>query len=188
MLVELGYNVFALDIYGKGVRPPGPPASAQEAGKYKNNRALFRERLRAGLEVRLNDERTDPAKVAAIGYCFGGTGVLELARSGAQVAGVVSFHGGLDSPNPADGKNIQCEVLVLHGQDDPFVPAADIAAFEQELQQAQVSYHLVRYPGAVHAFTQPMAGDDPAKGAAYHEQADKASWEEMRKFFDRIFR
>lgn len=187
MLAELGYNVFALDIYGKGVRPPGPPASAQEAGKYKGNRALYRERLRAGLDVLLKDERTDSAKVAAIGYCFGGTGVLELARSGAKVAGVVSFHGGLDSPTPEDGKNIVCEVLALHGDADPFVPPADVAAFEKELQDAKVSYHLVRYPGVVHAFTQKMAGNDPSKGAAYDEKADKASWEEMRKFFDRLF-
>jgi len=187
MLVELGYNVFALDIYGKGVRPPGPPASAQEAGKYKSDRALYRERLKAGLEVLLKDERTDASKVAAIGYCFGGTGVLELARSGAKVAGLVSFHGGLDSPTPADGKNIQGEVLVLHGDADPFVPAADIAAFEKELQDAEVSYHLVRYPGAVHAFTQQMAGNDPSKGAAYDEKADKASWVEMKTFFNRVF-
>ncbi len=187
MLAELGYNVFALDIYGKGVRPPGPPASAQEAGKYKSNRALYRERLRAGLEVLLKDERTDSAKVAAIGYCFGGMGAIELARSGAKVKGVVSFHGSLDSPAPADGKNIVCEVLALHGDADPFVPAADVAAFEKELQDAKVSYHLVRYPDVVHAFTQKMAGNDPSKGAAYDEKADKASWEEMRKFFDRLF-
>jgi dienelactone hydrolase len=187
MLVALGYNVFALDIYGKGVRPPGPPASAQEAGKYKGDRGLYRERLRAGLEVLLKDERTDAGRLAAIGYCFGGTGVLELARSGAKVAGVVSFHGGLDSPTPEDGKNIQGEVLVLHGDADPFVPAADVAAFEKEMQAAEVSYHLVRYPGVVHAFTQKMAGDDPSKGAAYDAKADAASWEEMKAFFGRLF-
>ena len=185
-LALLGYNVFALDIYGKGVRPPGPPASAQEAGKYKSNRTLFRERLKAGLAVLVKDERTEAGKLGAIGFCFGGTGVIELARSGAPVAGVVSFHGGLDSPAPADGKNIVGEVLALHGDADPFVPAADVAAFEKELQLAEVSYHLVRYPGVVHAFTQKMAGNDPSKGAAYDEKADKASWEEMRKFFERV--
>ena len=94
MLAEMGYNVFAADIYGKGVRPK-PPASGKEAGKYKGDRALYRSRLRAGLQVLRNDERTDPGRIAAIGYCFGGTGVLELARSGAEIAGVVSFHGGL---------------------------------------------------------------------------------------------
>jgi dienelactone hydrolase len=186
MLVGLGYNVFALDVYGKGVRPQ-PPASAQESGKYKSDRALYRERLKAGLAVLTQDERTDANKVGVIGYCFGGMGALELARSGAKVAGAVSFHGGLESPTPADAKNIQGEVLVLHGDIDPFVPDAEVAGFEKEMQAAEVSYHLVRYPGAVHAFTQKMAGNDPSKGAAYDEKADLASWEEMRKFFNRVF-
>jgi dienelactone hydrolase len=186
MLVGLGYNVFALDVYGKGVRPQ-PPASAQESGKYKSDRALYRERLKAGLAVLTQDVRTDANNVGVIGYCFGGMGALELARSGAKVAGAVSFHGGLESPTPADAKNIQGEVLVLHGDIDPFVPDAEVAGFEKEMQAAEVSYHLVRYPGAVHAFTQKMAGNDPSKGAAYDEKADLASWEEMRKFFNRVF-
>jgi dienelactone hydrolase len=187
MLVGLGFNVFALDIYGKGIRPPGPPASAEEAGKYKQDRALFRRRLNAGLQVLLADPRTDPKRVAALGYCFGGTGVLELARSGAAVAGVVSFHGGLDSPTPSDGANIRGEVLVLHGDADPFVPKADVEAFEKEMREARVNYHLVRYPGVVHAFTQKMAGSEPSKGAAYDARADAASWEEMKGFLERIF-
>lgn len=187
MLAKLGYNVFALDVYGKGVRPPGPPASAQEAAKYKTDRGLYRARLNAGLAVLLADERTDVGKVTAIGYCFGGMGALELARSGAKVAGVVSFHGGVDSPTPEDAKSIQGEVLVLHGDADPFVPQADVEAFEKEMQQAKVSYHLVRYPDAVHAFTQEMAGDDPSKGAAYDAETDAASWLEMHKFFERLF-
>jgi dienelactone hydrolase len=186
MLAELGYNVFALDIYGQGVRPQ-PPAAGQEAGKYKGDRALYRQRLQAGLAVLVKDERTDAARVAVIGYCFGGTGALELARSGAKLVGAVSFHGGLESPTPADAKNIVAEVLVLHGDIDPFVPEAEVAGFEKEMQAAKVSYHLVRYPGAVHAFTQKMAGNDPAKGAAYDAKADAASWEEMRRFFDRVF-
>lgn len=187
MLAELGYNVFAADIYGKGIRPQ-PPAAGQEAGKYKADRKLYRERLLSGLEVLNKDAHTDVSKVAAIGYCFGGTGVIELARSGALIKGVVSFHGGLDSPTPADGKNIKGKVLALHGADDPFVKAPDIAAFEQEMKDAKVDYKLVSYPGAVHAFTQKGAGNDNSKGAAYNEAADKASWEEMKAFFDRIFK
>ncbi|HRH96208.1 MAG TPA: dienelactone hydrolase family protein [Prosthecobacter sp.] len=186
MLAQLGYNVFSADVYGKGVRPQ-PPAAGQEAMKYKSNRKLYRERMLSALEVLNKDEHTDPAKIAAIGYCFGGTGVIELARSGALVKGVVSFHGGLDSPSPADGKNIKGKVLALHGADDPFVPAKDIAAFEQEMKDAKVDYKLVSYPGAVHAFTQKAAGNDNSKGAAYNEAADKASWEEMKAFFARIF-
>ncbi len=186
MLAELGFNVLCADIYGKGIRPQ-PPAAGQEAGKFKGDRKLFRERLTAALEVLKKDPNTDPARMAAIGYCFGGTGVLELARSGAKVKGVVSFHGGLDSPAPADGKNIQCKVLVLHGADDPFVPKDGIAAFEKELKDAGVEYKLVSYPGAVHAFTQKAAGNDNSKGAAYNEVADKASWEEMKAFFAKLF-
>jgi dienelactone hydrolase len=186
MLAELGYNVFAADIYGKGVRPQ-PPEAGKEAGKYKTDRKLYRERMLSALEVLNKNPHTDAAKVAAIGYCFGGTGVIELARSGALVKGVVSFHGGLDSPNPTDGKNIKGKVLALHGADDPFVPAKDIAAFEKEMQDAKVDYKLVSYPGAVHAFTQKAAGNDNSKGAAYNEAADKASWEEMKQFFERLF-
>jgi dienelactone hydrolase len=186
MLAELGYNVFVADVYGKGVRPQ-PPASGQEAGKYKKDRALLRDRLKAALSVLVKDSRSDTSRVACIGYCFGGTAAIELARSGAILKGVVSFHGGLDSPTPADGKNIKSKVLALHGADDPFVPAKDIAAFEQEMKDAGVDYKLVQYPGAVHAFTQKAAGNDNSKGAAYNEAADKASWDEMKTFFAKLF-
>jgi dienelactone hydrolase len=186
MLAELGYNVLVADVYGKGIRPV-PPAAGQEAGKYKKDRALLRERVKAALAVLTKDARTDTTKVASIGYCFGGTAVVELARSGALIKGVVSFHGSLDSPTPADGKNIKCKVLALHGADDPFVSAQDLAAFEQEMKDAGVDYKLVQYPGAVHSFTQKSAGNDNSKGAAYNEAADKASWDEMKAFFFRIF-
>lgn len=186
MLAELGYNVLVADVYGKGIRPQ-PPASGQEAGKYKKDRALLRERLQAALKVLAKDAHTDPARLACMGYCFGGTAAIELARSGATVKGVVSFHGGLDSPTPADGGNIKCRVLALHGADDPFVPLPDLAAFENEMKTHGVDYQLVQYPGAVHAFTQKGAGNDPTKGAAYNETADKASWQEMQAFFQRLF-
>lgn len=186
MLAELGYNVFVADVYGKGVRPQ-PPASGQEAGKYKKDRALLRDRLKTALSVLVKDSRTDTSRVACIGYCFGGTAAIELARGGAALKGVVSFHGGLDSPTPADGNNIKGKVLALHGADDPFVPAADIAAFEQEMKDAGVDYKLVQYPGAVHAFTQKAAGNDKSKGAAYNEAVDKASWDEMKTFFSKLF-
>ena len=187
MLAELGYTVFAADVYGKGVRPQAP-AAGQEAGKYKNNRQLYRERLNAALDVLRKDEHTDPKRLAAIGYCFGGTGVLELARSGADLKGVVSFHGGLDSPTPEDGKKIKGRVLALHGAEDPFVPAKDMAAFESEMKAAAVDYQLIKYPGAVHAFTQKMAGNDKSKGAAYNAEADEKSWEAMKNFLVTIFK
>jgi len=188
MLAKLGYNVFALDIYGKGIRPQSSQEAGAQAGKYKSNRDLLRARAQAGLAVLQKHELTDPKRVAAIGYCFGGTTVIELARSGADVAGVVSFHGGLDSPHPEDGRNIKCKVLALHGADDPNVPPKDLAAFEDEMRQAKVDWQLVKYGGAVHSFTDWNAGDNPQQGAAYNEKADRRSWEAMKQFFAEIFK
>jgi len=188
MLARLGYNVFAADIYGKGIRPQSVQDAAKEAGKYKNDRALLRARVRAALEVLAGDERTDPKRIAAIGYCFGGTTVLELARSGTDVAGVVSFHGGLSSPAPADAKNIKAKVVALHGADDPNVPPKEVAAFEEEMRQGSVDWQLVAYGGAVHSFTDWNAGNDNSKGAAYNERADHRSWEAMKQFFSELFK
>ncbi len=187
MLAKLGYNVLAADIYGKGIRPQ-PPESGKMAGMYKSDRALFRERIDAALKVLLKDERTDSSRVAVIGYCFGGTGALEAARSGADVKGVVSFHGGLGTPTPADAKNIKGEVLVLHGADDPHVPPAEVEGFEKEMKAASVKYELVAYPGAVHSFTQTSAGNDNSKGSAYNADADKKSWEAMKEFFAKVLK
>jgi dienelactone hydrolase len=186
-LAALGYVAFAADLYGKGVRPANQQEAGALAGKYKGDRALLRSRVAAGLAELKRQPLVDSRRVAAIGYCFGGTAVLELARSGADVAGVVSFHGGLDSLRPADGRNIRAKVLVLHGADDPFVPAADIAAFQQELREAGVDWQMVYYSGAVHAFTQKEAGSDNSRGAAYNERADRRSWQAMRDFFAEIF-
>ena len=109
MLAQLGYNAFAVDIYGKGIRPKDSSAAGAEAGKYKRDRELLRARAKAGLETLRKLKNTDPNRIAAIGYCFGGTTVIELARAGADIAGVVSFHGGLDSPKPEAGRNIKCK-------------------------------------------------------------------------------
>jgi dienelactone hydrolase len=188
MLAGLGYNAFAVDIYGKGIRPQSNQEAGVQAGKYKSNRDLLRARVQAGLAVLQKHELTDPKRVAAIGYCFGGTTVIELARSGADIAGVVSFHGGLDSPHPEDGKNIKCKVLALQGADDPFVPAKDLAAFEEEMRQAKVDWQLVKYGGAVHSFPEKEAGDNPKAGAAYNEKADRRSWEAMKEFFGEILK
>ena len=188
MLARLGYNVLAADIYGKGIRPQTPQAAGAEAGKYKNDPALLRARVRAALEVLARQELTDPKRMAAIGYCFGGTAVLELARSGADVAGVVSFHGGLSTPSPGDARNIKAKVLALHGADDPHVSPKEVAAFEDEMRQGGVDWQLIAYGGAVHAFTDWNAGNDNSKGAAYNERADRRSWEAMRQFFAELFK
>ena len=188
MLARLGYNVFAADIYGKGIRPQTPQEAGAEAGNFKNDRALLRARVRAGLEMLAKHELTDPKRIAAIGYCFGGTAVLELARSGADIAAVVSFHGGLSSPTPADAKNIKAKVLALHGADDRAVPATEVAAFEDEMRQGGVDWQLIAYGGAVHAVTDWNAGNDNSKGAAYNERADRRSWEAMKQCFAEVFK
>jgi len=187
MLAKMGYNVFAVDIYGKGVRPKETKDASAEAAKYKENRTLLRGRVQAGLAELKKLEFTDPKRIAAIGYCFGGTTALELARSGAEIAGVVSFHGGLGTPQP-DGKKIKTRVLALHGADDPYVPPAEVQAFQDEMRKGGVDWMFVAFGGAVHSFTDWSAGNDNSKGAAYNEKADKRSWEAMKEFFSEIFR
>jgi dienelactone hydrolase len=186
-LAGLGYVAFVADIYGKGVRPANGGEAAPLASKYKADRALLRARVNAGLAQLEAQPNVDAKRVAAIGYCFGGTTVLELGRSGAPVAGIVAFHGGLDNPTPADSKNIKGKVLVLHGADDPYVPLAQVNAFEDEMRAAGVDWVLVKYSGAVHSFTIPDAGNDNSKGAAYNATADRRSWKAMQDFFAEIF-
>lgn len=186
-LARSGYVAFCADIYGKGVRPQTPPEASAESGKYKQNRALLRDRVNAGLEIFRQQKFVDTKRIAAIGYCFGGLTVIELARSGADVAGVVSVHGGLDSPTPADGKNIKGKVLACHGADDPFVPAKDLEAFENEMREAGVDWRLIKYGGAVHSFTDRKA-DGSMKGAKYDEKADQRSWADMQAFFAEVLK
>lgn|SRR5208283_728926 len=187
-LAKLGFIAFAIDMYGKGKSTTDPKEAGVLAGIYKADRNLMRSRAAAGLQVLMKQEQTDTSRVAAIGYCFGGTTVLELARSGADIAGVVSFHGTLDTPDPSNAKNVKGSVLVLHGADDPFVPAAQITAFQDEMRKANVDWQMIFYGGAVHSFTNPDSGNDKTKGVAYDERADRRSWEAMRLFFREIFK
>jgi dienelactone hydrolase len=185
-LAKMGYVAFAADIYGKGVRPASGKEAGPLAGKFKADRQLLRARVVAGFDELARQPNVDPNRIAAIGYCFGGTTVIELARAGASTVAVVSFHGGLDSPTPADGKNIKGKVLALHGADDPFVSAADLAAFEQEMRSNGVDWQLVKYGGAVHSFTIVGAGNDNSKGAAYNASADRRSWKAMEDLFAEV--
>jgi dienelactone hydrolase len=187
MLAELGYIAFAADIYGKGVRPTDPKDCAAEAGKYKGDLPLLRRRVTLGFDQLLKRPGVDAQKTAAIGYCFGGTTVLELTRSGAPVAGVVSFHGGLGTTMPAAEGAVKAKVLVCHGEDDPYVKPDEQAAFKAEMAKAKVNYNFIAYPDAVHSFTKPEAGNDKSKGNAYNEAADKKSWQDMKNFFAKIF-
>jgi dienelactone hydrolase len=155
---------------------------------YFKDRSLMRARAKAGIQVLKNHELTDSNRIAAMGYCFGGTTVLELARSGADIAGVISFHGALATPNPEDAKNIKAKVLVFHGAEDPFVSQEAVLAFQNEMRKASADWQMVIFGGAVHSFTVQEAGNDPSKGIAYNEKADKRSWEIMKLFFKEIFR
>lgn len=187
-LARLGYIALAIDMYGKGVRPKDAKEAETLAGIYKADRPLMRSRANAGLEVLKKHPLTDIKRTAAIGYCFGGGVALELARSGADLAGVVSFHGNLDTPYPNDARNIKGKVLILHGGEDPFVPNDRVVEFEDEMRKAGVDWQIVIYGSAVHSFTDPESGNDPSKGAAYNERADRRSWEAMKAFFAEIFK
>jgi dienelactone hydrolase len=187
MLAGLGYVAFAADIYGKGVRPKNAQEAQAEAGKYYQDRTLWRARAKSGLDLLASRPEVDPSRLAVMGYCFGGGTALELARSGAAVKGVVTFHGSLSTPTPEDARNIKGKVLVLHGADDPYVKQADVTAFMDEMRKGGVDWELVQYSGAVHAFTIKGAGTDNSKGAAYNAEADRRSWQAMKDFFSEVF-
>ena len=186
-LARLGYVAFALDIYGKGKVTTDPKVAGEWAGACRNDRKLCRARGAAGLEVLKMRPQVDPARIAAIGYCFGGMVVLEMARGGADLKGVVSFHGSLATPNPEDARNIRGKVLVLHGADDTFVPEAEISSFQEEMRHSGVDWQMICYGGAVHSFTNPESARAGIKGVGYNEAADRRSWLAMRFFFDEIF-
>lgn len=185
-LAELGYAAFAVDMYGKGVRAKDHTEAAQLAGIYRNDRQLMRGRIAAALDTLRANPHVDPTRIAAIGYCFGGTTVLELARSGADVLGVASFHGGLDTPTPAAPGAVKAKILVLHGGDDPHVTPEQVAAFEEEMTAAGADHEMVIYPGAKHSFTVPEA-NSPESGIMYNEAADQASWEALKAFLSKLF-
>ena len=181
------YVVFVADMYGTDVRPADAREAAAAASAVREDRALQRRRARAALETLQAQTRVPVLAGApgAIGFCFGGGTVLELARDGAALTGVVSFHGNLDTPDPDDAKAIQSPVLVLHGADDPFVPAADVSAFETEMRDAEVDWQLLSYGGAVHSFTDPDA-NMPGQ-AQYHPQVARRAFAQMNLFFAEQF-
>lgn len=177
-LASLGYVAFAPDIYGKNIRPADNKEAAKISGELKNDRLLLRLRVNAGLDILRNYPLTDTDKLGAIGYCFGGMTVLELARSGAKIAGVVSFHGNLDTSGETSA--IHTKVLILQGAEDPVVPPSQITAFENEMRKAGVDWQLNVYSGAAHNFTNPNS-------PAYNRQTDKRSFEAMKDFFAEVF-
>jgi dienelactone hydrolase len=186
-LAQMGYVAMAVDVYGKGVQAKTMEEAGKMATALKEDRTTLRARINAALTALKARKEVDPKKIAAIGYCFGGTTALELARSGADILGVVSFHGGLNTPTPDDAKNIKARILACTGDEDPFVKLEEVHDFIKEMQAGKVNYQIDLYGGAVHGFTNPAAGNDPSKGMAYNEQADKRSWQAMKDFFGEIF-
>lgn len=185
-MAQLGYVAFAADIYGKGIRPKNPTDAGTQAGKFKGDRPLLRARAKAAFDLLAANPRVDNKKMLAMGYCFGGTTVLEMARAGLPLIGVASFHGGLDTPNPQDAKNIKAKLFIAHGAIDPYVKVSEVNAFQKEMNDAGVDYQFTSYSGAVHAFTIKTAGTDIKTGAAYNEKSDKRSFAAMKAFFEEL--
>ncbi|MBN1423582.1 dienelactone hydrolase family protein [Candidatus Fermentibacteria bacterium] len=179
-LAQEGYAAFACDIYGADDMPDGRAEAAQSSGKYKGDVALYRRRLQRGLEVLRDRAEVDATRLAVIGYCFGGTGALELARSGADVKAAVSFHGGLATPDPEDARQIKGTVLVCHGGNDSAVPDEELMGFIQEMRNAEVDWYLMILGNAVHGFTHRH---DPQR---YDAKAEARSWEAMRDLFTEV--
>lgn len=180
MLATQGYTVFAVDLYGKDLRPSNVEESRAASGTLYGDRNLMRERLFAGLEVAQELAGVNPEKVAVMGYCFGGSAALELARTGTDIDGFVSFHGGLALPEDQDYSKTIGEILVLHGTADPVSGMDEVTALANDLTEAGVTYDMELYGNVRHAFTPWGAGD-------YDPQADLKSWDELLTFLDRLF-
>ncbi len=185
-LASLGYVALAVDMYGQGRVATSPDEARELAGQVRGT-PLMRARARAGLEILAQNDLVDPRRLAAMGFCFGGTTVLELAYSGANLRGVVSFHGGLTAPRPEDLANIKASFLVLHGADDPLVKPEDMAAFQEGMRLAKADWQMVLFGGAVHAFTNPEATGLHLPGVAYDAKAATRSLQYMQMFFNEIF-
>lgn len=185
-LAELGYVGFALDMFGKGILGSSKEEKSKLIQPFVEERSKLQKRILAALNTLKTQEQVDTSKIAAIGFCFGGMCVLDLARSGADIRGVVSFHGLLFPLGLEAKESIKAKVLVLHGYEDPLAPKDQVAAFEKEMTQARADWQLHMYGGALHAFTNPAANDRDF-GTVYNALADKRSWMEMKNFFDEIF-
>lgn len=186
MLAKLGFTAFALDMYGKGVYAADHEQAAKLSGALFGDRNAMRHRAELGLEELKKLPYVDSKKLAAIGYCFGGTTVLELARMGADLKGVASFHGNLATPSPATEKP-KAKIAVFQGADDKMTMPA-VPDFEEEMRKVGADWEFTAYGGAVHSFTVAEAGDDNSKGMAYNKEADARSWKALQDFFEEIFR
>jgi dienelactone hydrolase len=190
MLAALGYTALALDMYGDGHQAHHPDEAGKFSGEVRKNLVLAKQRFDAAQQVLKKHPTVDGNNIAAIGYCFGGAIVLEMVRQGEPLKGVVSFHGSLNTEQPAKAGRLKARMLVLTGEADPFVPAEQVEAFKKEMDAAKASYKLIAYPGAKHAFTSKGAdalGEKFKLPLAYNADADQKSWAEMQAFFKEIF-
>jgi dienelactone hydrolase len=186
-LAPTGIAVLVADLYGEGLTAHSMEQAGRLMGDLRADVARWRGRAEAARQALSQQTSVDPEQIAAIGYCFGGSTALELARSGAPLAAVVSFHGGLASPRPQDAARIKAKVLVCHGAADPLVPPAQVAAFESEMMKTSVDWQLHVYGGAVHAFTNPAADTAGTPALAYNAAADRRSWAAMLDLFREVF-
>ena len=186
-LAKLGYVAFAADLYGAGKVVDHPKDSAAMSGAVRKNEAAWRGRATAALEQLKKADGVDPSRIAAIGYCFGGSTALQLALSGADLKAVSTFHAGLPKITADDARNIKCKVLVSNGADDSFIPTPVIEQFKDAMTKAGVGFEFDNYPGAVHSFAVPGATDRHLDGMAYNENADTQSWAKTKELFARVF-
>jgi dienelactone hydrolase len=186
-LARMGYVAFVIDMYGKGNVTTDPGQAGKWMTPFATDRKLTRRRAQAGLDVLLSQKYVDPKRVGGIGYCFGGMVVLELARAGAPINGIVSFHGNLTRTEDEGPDKITAKVLVCQGGDDPLAPVSMLPTFMDEMKLAKVDYQVNTYSGAQHAFTNPEADSHHIPGIAYNAEADKRSWMAMDDFFSEIF-
>ena len=184
-LSKLGYYAFIADIYGEDNYPKNTSEAGQKAGYYKTNFVDYQKRISLALE-QLILSGSNPDNIVVIGYCFGGTGALEASRSHLNIKGAVSFHGGLGRDAKRTIEPITAKVLVCHGADDPYVPTTEITAFQQEMRDAKADWQMIYYANAVHSFTNPEAGTDNSKGAAYNKIAADRSWEHLKLFLQEV--
>jgi dienelactone hydrolase len=190
-LAEDGYVALAVDMYGGGKQADHPDNAGKFSGEVRKNLPLMKSRFEAGMQLLRKQPQVDGKRLAAIGYCFGGSVVLEMARAGEDLRGVASFHGGLATEHPAQPGKTKARVLVMNGAEDPFVPPEQITAFKKEMESAKVNYKFVNYPGAKHSFTNPDADANGAKfnlPLNYNAVADKESWLELQSFLKQIFK
>jgi dienelactone hydrolase len=191
MFAEHGYTAMALDMYGDGKQALHPDDAKKFSSEVNKNAALAKARFDAAYALLGKETTVDSSNIAAVGYCFGGSVVLNMARIGEPLKAVLSFHGGLSTTTPAEAGKVKARIASYSGEDDPFIPAAQVAAFRQEMDKAGVTYKVVTYPGAKHAFTNPDAdryGQKFKLPLAYDAAADKASWDDGLLFLDESFR